>query len=296
MNASVTTIAGIVRRSTLLVFLCAVVIGSGTFFLVYNAATMRHVEDEARTLLGIALAARAYTVEQITPLLEKNPDGEFHREQVPSFAAQAIFKRFVGNTGDYSYREVALNPTNPVDRANTFESELITGFRKDPALKEVTGIRDHEGDPLFYIARPIVIRDPACLVCHSTPDKAPRAMVQIYGDTNGFGWTEGETIGVQLLTVPIEQERRSIYELVAVFLAMLVVLFLFVSVMVTVPLQRHVIRPLQQLSDVAERSSLREEDEPLPQTGAREIQRLSQAISRLRTSLSLAMRNPSDPK
>ncbi len=31
------------------------------------------------------------------------------------------------------------------------------------------------------------IKNPACLVCHDTPDRAPTSMLTIYGDKGDFG-------------------------------------------------------------------------------------------------------------
>ncbi len=292
---SATSIAGIVRRATLLVFTFALIIGSATFYLFFNAASMRHIEDEARALLGIAMASRNYTIENITPLLASLPDDEFHPERVPSFAAQTIFRRFVADESDYTYREAALNPTNPDDLATGFETELIAEFRSNRLKKELKGVRHIDDEPIFYIARPVVIKKTACLVCHSTPDAAPAKMVAIYGDANGFGWKMNEVVGVQVLTIPVAEEFRSIYELVAIFFVMLIAIFFVVSVMVTLPLQRNVIQPLRQLAKVADRSSLRNDDTLLPKEGAGEIQTLATAISRMRTSLNVSAKKMSDP-
>jgi HAMP domain-containing protein len=296
MATAMNSISGLVRRATVLVFAFALIIGSATFYLFFNAATMKHVEDEARTLLSLAMASRNYTIENITPLLAQLPDDDFHAEQVPSFAAQKLFRNIVSEESDYTYREAALNPTNPRDQANNFEAGLIANFRRDADFMEAQGIRRTDGSATFYIARPITISNPACLACHSTPEAAPRAMVQQYGDRNGFGWNMGETIGIQILTVPVDDEFRSIYELVAIFFVMLVALFLVVSLMVTLPLQRNVIQPLRKLADIADRSSLRGDDTSLPKSGAGEIQQLSDAISRLRSSLKVSMDKPDSSK
>lgn len=291
---SATSISGIVRRATLLVFTFALIVGSATFYLFFNAASMRHVEGEARALLGLAMASRSYTSENITPLLAGLADGEFHPESVPSFAAQAIFRQFVSDQSDYTYREAALNPTNPNDLATAFESDLIADFRSDRSNLEAKGIRRIDGEPIFYIARPVVIKKPSCLVCHSTPSVAPASMVAIYGEVNGFGWKMNEVVGVQILTIPVADEFRSIYELVAIFFVMLIAIFFVVSLMVTLPLQRNVIQPLRQLAGIAERSSLRNDETPLPQTGAGEIQTLAAAISRMRTSLNVSSKKMGD--
>ncbi|MGK0250388.1 MAG: HAMP domain-containing protein [Oleispira sp.] len=292
---STTSIAGIVRRATFIVFTFALIVGSATFYLFFNAASMRHVEDEARALLGLAMASRNYTIENITPLLVGLPNDVFHPERVPSFAAQAIFRRFVSDESDYTYREAALNPTNPDDLATGFETLLIAEFRTNRLMTEAKGIRRVNDEPIFYIARPVVIKKIACLACHSTPDAAPAEMVAIYGDVNGFGWKLNEVVGVQVLTIPVAEELRSIYELVAIFFVMLIAIFFVVSLMVTLPLQRNVIQPLRQLANVADRSSLRNDETPLPKEGAGEIQTLSAAISRMRTSLNVSSKKMGDP-
>src|SRR5438874_451054 len=43
----------------------------------------------------------------------------------------------------------------------------------------------------------------ACLQCHSTPDKAPPAMLKIYVEDHGFGWNPGEPIAAQIVSVPM---------------------------------------------------------------------------------------------
>jgi protein-histidine pros-kinase len=132
-----TNIAGIVRRGTFVVFTAALLIGAMTFYLFFKTASMQHVEDEARALLRLAMASRNYTVEHITPLLEKLPEESFYPESVPSFAAQTMFRQFATDAGDYTYREAAINPTNPDDLASAFEVELIADFRADRGVKEI---------------------------------------------------------------------------------------------------------------------------------------------------------------
>ena len=272
-----------------MVFVIALILGSIAFYVFFNAASMRNVAAEARALMTTASAVREYTVNQITPLLNQLGSAEFHPETVPSFAAQDVFKRISGSLSDYAYREVALNPTNTDDLAAPFEADLIAQFQADPSLTELSGARQVDDDRLFYLARPITLKDEGCLVCHSTPDVAPAAMIEKYGDENGFGWQLNDVAAVQLLSIPIEDEIRSTYELVAIFLAILVALFIFVSAAITLPLQRNIIQPLRELAKTAERSSLREDSTPLPQKGAREITTLAGAITRLRTSLHMSL-------
>lgn len=135
----------------------------------------------------------------------------------------------------------------------------------------ISGTRQENGITEFYQARAIRIEDQACLECHSTPERAPDPMLTEYGADGGFGWEMGEVVGVQMLTVPIDKEYAMIYEILAIFFTLMVILFAVISIVVVRPLQRNVIRPLRELAVVTERASLRGGDDPLPQYGAAEV-------------------------
>jgi len=282
-------IAGIIRRSMVVIFVAALAICAIGLFIIFRGNTYANIEDEARALLATALAVRAYTVEQVVPKLKQLPEDSFHPETVPSYAAQSVFARAGKQNGNYAYREAALNPTNPDDRASAFETELIQRFRGDPTLEEISGTRKSGDALLFYLARPITITDERCLMCHSTPERAPQAMLAQYGSSNGFGWEFGEIVAIQILTVPLSRELQDLFELLLVLLLMLSALFALVYLAVSVPLHQQVIRPLRRLADTAERASLRDTPTPLPRNGAQELRRLAKAIDRLRTSLARAL-------
>ena len=53
----------------------------------------------------------------------------FIPHSVPSFAAQTVLRDLEKQFPDYSYKEAALNPTNPADRANTWEADVIQACR-----------------------------------------------------------------------------------------------------------------------------------------------------------------------
>src|SRR3954470_5574956 len=209
-------IQSLVQRILLSVFALALVAGIGGFYLLLRNAALTQAEKDARILLSSALAMRDFTSSALVPKLSMLPDTEFHPEAVPAHVAQVVFRTVSGKTGAYSYRELALNPTNPADRAAPFEVGLIRQFTQDAQATELKGTVESENGKLFYLARPVRITDPQCLTCHSTPDRAPAAMIAKYGGANGFGWQLGETVGVQLLTVPVSEQLRGTLELVAI--------------------------------------------------------------------------------
>jgi uncharacterized protein DUF3365 len=286
-----TSAVATIRLILIPIFVAVVIIGSGGAYLLLRHDAMTRATETARLVLNTAVAIREYTQENVLPEVSKAPASQFYETGVPAFAAQNVYKRVQGMNPAYSYREPALNPTNPNDRPSAVEVELINRFRADPKLDELTGIRDGAAGAVFYLARPIRITNPDCLTCHSTPDKAPPAMIAKYGPTNGFGWKLNEAIGVQTLTVPIAEELRGSVELAISLAGGLLIVFVVTYLALTYMLQMMLVRPLRELSEATEAASIATgERATIRVSGTKEIEDLAEAISRLHTSLMKALR------
>ena len=281
---------GLVRRVLVIIFLLALFGGAGGFFVVLRQRALHNAANEARLLLTTALAVSDYTDENISPLLSKLPSDRFYDQTVPFHVAQAVFRKVQTRYPVYSYREPALNPTNLDDQPTPFEVELTNRFREDPKLLDLEGTRQDGDHTVFYLARPIRVTGEQCLTCHSTPDRAPQAMVAKYGPNNGFGWTMGETVGVQALSVPVTEELRGTTELAVTLAVGLMAIFIVTYLALTASLQVMLIRPLRALvraADVASKTN--DGNVELPHSGVSEIRALAGAIGRLRLSLSKAL-------
>jgi HAMP domain-containing protein len=287
-----------------LVILAAFAIGFLVAAVVLNRVFVESARNQvlqnARIMMTAANAIRTYTADDLVPLLPIEHDGKFVAETVPAFAAQTNFKAVQQSFAGYTYREPALNPTNPNDRPSAVEIDLINRFRTDPKLEELTGVRDNGAGPVFYLARPIKATEP-CLACHSTPDKAPPAMVAKYGASNGFGWQLGEIVGIQTLTVPIAEELKGSVELAVNLAAGLLLIFVATYLAIRYALQVMLVRPLRELSVAAHDASLSTAARVgMPTSGTSEIQDLAQSIRRLHESLLKALRQlssrPSPPQ
>src|ERR1700676_4556283 len=125
----------------------------------------------------------------------------FLPQSVPAFSATEVLNEVRRKYPAYSYKEALLNPTNPRDRAVEWEADIVNSFRSDNVRPEISGTRMPPTGPSLYLARPFQIKDPACLVCHTTAEIAPASMVRIYGPNNGFGWKLNEVIGAQVVSV-----------------------------------------------------------------------------------------------
>ena len=158
---------------------------------------------KARIMMEAARSMRSYTVEELRPLLQKVKTDEFLAQTVPAYAATENMKRLRQAYPDYSYKEAALNPTNPEHKAAAWEEDIIQYFRNYQDIKEYTGVRSTPTGQYLFLGRPFKITKEGCLACHSTADAAPASMVKKYGVHNGFGWKLNEIIGAQIVNVPM---------------------------------------------------------------------------------------------
>lgn len=201
---------------------------------------------DAEATMEAAIAVRRYTSQQIKPLLDADPAFAFRKQAVPAFAAREVMALFHEHYPGQSYREAALNPMNPKNKALGWEVELIQRYQSEHLKGAVTELVHTPDSSRFNLARPIRITDKACLYCHASPDKAPEAMVSLYGRKNGFGWRMGDIVGAQIVSVPaqIPMQRmedtftRYLWLLAGIFSLLFVVLNLLLSALVLKPLNR----------------------------------------------------------
>jgi hypothetical protein len=130
------------------------------------------------------------------------PEREFAAQSIPFYAATEAFNYFRKRYPDYSYKEAALNPTNPRDRTVEWEADIVNIFNKTPLKTDLVGYRETPEGPSLYYSAPIRVDSQSCLSCHSTAEDAPREMTKIYGKDNGFGWKINDIIGAQIVSVP----------------------------------------------------------------------------------------------
>ncbi len=259
--------------------------------LIRNGAR-DEVITEARLIAAEAEAIRAYTVTEIAPLLAAQSATRFLPHTIPAFAAVTTQRAFSRRFPNYTYRESALNPTNPADLATPEEAEVINGFRADAALKTIIITRETPAGPILSIAAPTRIESKDCLVCHATPQAAPVSMIDIYGPRNGFGWTLNEVIGAQIVSVPMEVALRRANTTFITFLAGIAVVFGAALLLLNIMLHYLVIRPIRAIAGRATEVSTGGGGEiaAIEVKGHDEIASLAQSFNRMGRSLTTAMK------
>ena len=231
-------------------------IGSVVSGIALSAAMQNRAEAEvaarAEILTQTMNSVRDYTSNNIEPLLSDrlNTETKFIPETVPAYSAREVFENFRQRPEyrSFLYKEATLNPTNPRDRADELETQLVREFRADPNLKEKTGYYDRNGEKLFYIARPLKIDKISCLQCHGRPQDAPQSMINTYGRDGGFGWRLHQIVAAQTIYVPANEvfakSRQYWWLAIAIFIAIFTAAIYSSDLL----LRRAVIKPLKQLT------------------------------------------------
>lgn len=272
-------------------FLIGLAAASALFYRVARDNALDSLHAEISVLRSQALAVRKYTSEEIRPLLADMSSVQFLPQTVPSFSAQTVFTHFRETYPEFYYKEAALNPTNPSDLAEPWERQLIERLRADNSLKEIAEVRETSGSRHFTVAFPLVIKSEGCLSCHSTPEKAPASMTALYGKQNGFGWKLNETVGAQIVSVPMALVDTQAWANLKLMVAALSAIFLMLLGLINALLSRMVVTPIMVMARTAEQVSMGDSTPPeFTHAGTDEIAKLSVSFNRMRRSLDSAMK------
>lgn len=274
----------------LAVFSLGLAIAGYISYSVLHKHAREEVLNHAGMMMEAAMAIRGYTVKEIRPLLKLQMKRQFLPQSVPSYAATQNFEAVRKMYPEYTYKEAALNPTNPRDHATDWETDIIRIFRDDPGTQELSGERETPLGRSLYYARPIKISNKGCLACHSTADEAPETMVALYGTSNGFGWQLDEIVGAQVVSVPLAVPLAKAREEFAIFMVSLVAIFAVIFIVINLMLGLIVVRRVREMAHAADDISTGHMEVPeFRVSGKDEIADLGRSFNRLRRSLEKAM-------
>jgi HAMP domain-containing protein len=277
-----------------LLMLAVAIIGAGLFALaaepLVDAVAREEVLQSSRIMMESAAGARKYTSEQIAPILKPAIAHQFYPQSVSAYAAKRNFDVIHAKFPDFAYREAALNPTNPQDRATDWEADIINDFRAHPDKDETSLVRSTATGPMLELARPLVNKT-ACMECHNTAETAPASMLALYGSANGFGWKPNEIIGAQIVSVPMAASAVRASHIRGLFVLPFLAFVALVFISVNILLNFVVVRPIERIAKTAEAISLGEMNIPEYQyRKPDQIGRLSASFNRMHRSLAEALR------
>ncbi|GAA6617905.1 DUF3365 domain-containing protein [Scytonema sp. NUACC26] len=278
----------------LLIFIEGIALSGIALASVLNYKTQDEISSSAWLLLQTINSVRSYTTTEIIPQLQSRLDNnEFIQQAIPAYSSRKVLEDLQNKNDkfqDFLYKEAMLNPTNIRDKADTFEATIVKEFQKNKNLKNLSGFRSLLGKNFFYIALPISITESSCLQCHSTPDAAPKTMIDMYGDRNGFGWKLNMVNGAQIVSIPANEVLQKARQ--SLVLVMGVVTLIFASAIYTANfwLKRYVVKPIKQVVRVTEAVSTGDLNAEFEKVSNDEIGSLVEAFTRMKLSLVMAIR------
>ena len=290
------------KLNLILVSVLICTIGTCSLFLsiVLNRKVEQEVADKAFLMIETMNSVRNYTDTQIKPELAAKlaSQSSFIPETVPAYSAREVFEelRTQPEYQDFLYKEATLNPTNPRDRADSFETQITQQFRQNKQLIEKTGFRSQDNQNFYYVARPLEIKKASCLECHSTPSQAPTNLINTYGTENGFGWKLDEIVASQMIYVPAEKvyeaARKIKISVISIF-----ILFCLIAIAITnLFLNQLVLKPIKNIVKLTTEISVGNLNQQFQQDSKDELALLAKALNRMILSLTMALQMINEDK
>lgn len=198
-------------------FLVAVAILSVMMYFQNRSIAIQEAEKKIKNLLLEHQALHTYISKQQKPAIAKlKSEGKLHKDYfAPEILSSSFFSKYMhqyynelrkkDKLDEFYYKLAANNPRNPENKSDDFERDLIQRFNKGE-MKEYKQVITKNGQQYLYYALPFATNSQDCMYCHSTPDVAPKELLDRYGDKSGFGEKVGDIRAIISIRAPLAQE------------------------------------------------------------------------------------------
>ncbi|MBE0599331.1 MAG: diguanylate cyclase [Desulfuromonadales bacterium] len=235
----------------------------GSIFLVAltHASLRQQALSEAESVAGVILernlAIHAYLNQRLKPSVFPLAEGEDASYFDPTWMSSTYALRQIEQSiaqqvaHSYFYKECAIDARSPENEADDFERAFIEELNRSPELRTRSAIRTLDGERFLAVLHRGETMAKGCLRCHSTPQRAPAAMVGIYGPQRSFHRQAGEVVSAVSIRIPLDETFRRA-DLIAIRLSTV----LFVTLIVILALHslfthRLIVLPLKRLRQQA---------------------------------------------
>lgn len=278
----------------------AIVFSSAAIYLVNEvkiqerAQALLEAEAKAQLILDHNLATHTYFSHTLKPKVFEltdpfRPKSYFEPAWMSStFAVREIDKNFKSlDNEDYYYKEAAINARSPENEADEFEKAFIKELNTNQELKYRSLVRKLDGINYYVTLRRGEAMEETCLRCHTTPDKAPKDLVDVYGSERSFSRSLGDVVSAISIRVPLSAAYAKADQF-SKHLSMIFIIVLMIMFAVQYFIYSFfVLGPITKLKDkalsISEDEALLGEEIPLPLS--REFGELASAFNTMSSKL-----------
>ena len=233
----------------------------GTWSAQYKGVWVRKESTDSKLNVGDFLnqeyataASSPSQAASVVPPLSENPTDTvaavapdivissttFHQKN-PALIQREMSQITEKSSAKAKFRMTSDKFMNPDNAPNLFEMTALEAIRAKKDSNEFFQASDSE---LNY-ARGITAKA-SCMKCHDTPEKAPKAVREKYPSLRGYGYKEGEVIGVISVKVPLDNAGKTLIDnlsrnawiIVIAFISALMLMFYVIRSMIIAPLRR----------------------------------------------------------
>lgn len=268
------------------IFSMVAVIGIG--YSLLQRDTEREAAEKTELFISSMLANQQYMKKFVRPdLKELAEDVYFPEASVGAVMLVKTAKLLQEQYPEYILRVSSPNPLNQENLSTSFEERIIAGFDNGD-YKEWQGFTTRNGKSFYAAAVPIKVSK-GCIWCHDTPEVAHPDMVAEYGDTSGYGYKLGEIVGTRIVYVPTDATKALAMTKLAYLGGTISLLFLIALIVIDRIIIRSVVKPIENIVDVAGDISRGKMDRSFDVDTNDEIKLLADAFNRMKVSLEKAI-------
>lgn len=284
-----------------LLLLVVLIANAAAYFVILQNMYYQELESQAKTVVAnveafgawVSRSGRVWTRAEDQDFLSRievqevgQPDNVFHfHSKNPALATREFSEVVAQSQSPAKFRMTSHNVMNPNNKPDAFELRALEAIQKG----NLTQYSEH-GKDVYRFASPVV-HVASCISCHGDAANAPQDVLEVYGSENGFGFKEGDLAGVISVTLP----KRTIVQSTLTMFSFAEAAIIFISILpILWFVRKAVILPVRRITFVAESISKGKEADidaaELSPESANEIDQLTLAVSRMRSSFSIAMK------
>lgn len=190
----------------------------GGLYYALSAFFINDAEDKIKNILLSHRGFHRYIQENMHPAFYNARDvGDVSRNfYYPEILSSSYMVRNIhrlyneelkkGGMPEIYYKIASVNPRNPVNMADEFETGLIRMFNEDRAVTEFREIINIDGKKYLSYAIPFLETGNACIRCHGKREDAPQGLQARYSGEGGFNEKTGVFRAIESIRVPINDK------------------------------------------------------------------------------------------